>query len=42
MPLKSQYVKTYRKFININHKLVNSQNIFDLRIVSSKERLRGF
>ncbi len=27
MPLKSRYVRTYRRFININHKVENSQNI---------------
>ena len=24
MPLKSRYVRTYRRFININHKVENS------------------
>ena len=30
MPLKSRYVKAYRKFININYKLVNSQAVYYL------------
>ena len=27
MPLKSRYVRTYRRFININHKVENSQQV---------------